>query len=117
MHVIPAITANRRWQVHHLDVKSVFLNGELKEDVYVAQPEGFTVKDKEHLALYGLRQAPRAWNTRLDRSLKQLGFTRCSQEQAMYIKGKAGPDIIVGIYVDDLIMTGDDPVAIAAFKQ
>lgn len=84
VRVILAIAANRRWQVHHLDVKSAFLNGELEEDVYVAQPEGFIVKDKEHLvlklrkALYGLRQAPRAWNMWLDRSLKQLGFTRCA---------------------------------------
>jgi hypothetical protein len=63
-------------------VKSVFLHGELKEEVYVSQPEGFKVKGKEETvlklskALYGLRQAPRAWNTLLDRSMKQLGFTK-----------------------------------------
>jgi hypothetical protein len=61
VRVILALTASRGWQVHHLDVKSTFLNGEFKEKVYVAQPEGFTMKDKEHMvfklykALYGLR--------------------------------------------------------------
>jgi hypothetical protein len=99
------------------------LNGELKEEVYVAQPEGFTVKDKEHMvfklhkALYGLRQAPCAWYSRLDRTLKQLGFMRCAQEQAVYKRGKEGDGIIVGVYVDDLIVTGEDPQAIAIFKQ
>lgn len=66
VHLILSIAANRGWQVHHLDVKLAFLHGELEEEVYVAQPEGFIVKNKEHLvlklnkALYGLRQAPRA---------------------------------------------------------
>jgi hypothetical protein len=64
VHAILALAASRRWQV--LDVKSAFLNGELEEEVYVSQPKGFTVKDKEHMvfklhkALYDLRQAPRA---------------------------------------------------------
>ena len=86
VRVILAVAANRRWQVDHLDVKSVFLNGELREELYVAQPEGYVVQGKEnfvyklHKALYGLRQAPRAWNTCLDKSLKNLGFIKCTQE-------------------------------------
>lgn len=62
--VVLALAADRRWQVHHLDVKSAFLNGELEEEVYVAQPEGFAKQGREHLvlrlnkALYELRQAP-----------------------------------------------------------
>jgi len=75
---ILAIAANRGWQVHHLDVKTTFLNGDLEEEVYVSQPEGFEVKGKEKYvlelskALYGLRQAPRAWNIKLDKILKKL---------------------------------------------
>uniref|UniRef100_A0A0A9GS79 Reverse transcriptase Ty1/copia-type domain-containing protein n=1 Tax=Arundo donax TaxID=35708 RepID=A0A0A9GS79_ARUDO len=63
-----AIVAHANWELHHLDIKSAFLNGDLHEEVYVEQPPEFTVKGKEclvyHLdkALYGLRQAPRAWN-------------------------------------------------------
>lgn len=111
------------WEVHHLDVKSVFLHGELKEEVYVSQPEGFKVKGKEETvlklskALYGLRQAPRAWNTLLDRSMKQLGFTKCAREQTVYKRGKDFTGIIVGVYVDDLIVTNADPAAISGFKQ
>ena len=71
-----------------MDVKSAFLNGELKEEVYVRQPPGFTAAGHEgkvlklKKALYGLRQAPRAWNMKLDRSLRELGFRRCASKQA-----------------------------------
>ena len=66
--------------MHHMDVKSAFLNGDLKEEVYVHQPPGFVIPGKENKvlrlrkALYGLRQAPRAWNAKLDSTLKQMGF-------------------------------------------
>ena len=65
MKLILAMAANRCWEVHHFDVKTTFMNGELEEEVYVVQPEGYAVKGKElHLyklskALYGLKQAPR----------------------------------------------------------
>lgn len=69
IRLLLALAAKEEWQVHHLDVKSTFLNGILLEEVYVTQPEGFEKKGEEQKmyrllkALYGLRQAPRAWNT------------------------------------------------------
>jgi hypothetical protein len=66
VRLLLALAAQEGWKVHHMDVKSSFLNGELKEEVYVSQPPGFTVKGQEHKvyklnkALYGLKQAPRA---------------------------------------------------------
>lgn len=80
IRVIIALAASKGWEVHHLDVKTAFLNGELREEVYVVQPEGFVVKGQEHKvyklkrALYGLRQAPRAWNIKLNQILRALGF-------------------------------------------
>jgi hypothetical protein len=65
-----------------MDVKSAFLNGDLQKEVYVAQPPGFVQEGQEskvlrlRKALYGLRQAPRAWNTKLDNTLLSLGFQR-----------------------------------------
>lgn len=84
IQVLLALAAENMWLVHHLDVKSAFLNGELQEEVYVSQPDGFVIKGNEHLvyrlnkALYGLRQAPRVWNIILDRALKEMGFRRCT---------------------------------------
>lgn len=92
VRLLLALAAKNGWQVHHLDVKSAFLNGELQETVYVTQPEGFVKKNKEHLvyrlikALYGLRQAPRAWYARLSKYLEKLGFTKCPYEHAVYTK-------------------------------
>lgn len=68
MRLLPALSAKEESKVHHLDVKSEFLNGELLEEVYVSQPEGFVKKGMEqkvnklYKASYRLRQAPRAWN-------------------------------------------------------
>ncbi|KAL9257081.1 Copia protein-like protein [Drosera capensis] len=106
-----------------MDVKSAFLKGELEEEVYVAQPEGFEVQGQKHLvyrlskALYGLKQAPRAWNILLDRSPKELGFIRCSQEQAVYTRGAGSAALIVGVYVDDLIVIGGNSREVKLFKQ
>ena len=114
VRVLLALAANAGWAVHHMDVKSAFLNGELQEEVYVQQPPGFVVAGKEHLvlrlnkALYGLKQAPRAWNTKLDTCLGKLGFTRCPSEHAVYARGTATTRLIVGVYVDDLVITGAD---------
>ena len=66
-----ALAASRGWQIHHLDVKTAFLHGDLKEEVFVSQPQGYELKGQEgkvyklRKALYGLRQAPRAWNEKL----------------------------------------------------
>jgi len=118
-----ALAANRGWEVHHLDVKTAFLNGELEEEVYVSQPEGYAVRGKERKvyklskALYGLKQAPRAWNIKLDRSLKELGFIKCFSEQAVYKRGIGKTAIILGVYVDDLIVTGSEKQEIEMFKK
>jgi len=99
------------------------LNGELEEEVYVSQPEGYVQKGKEKMvlklskALYGLRQAPRAWNIRLDKSLKKLGFKKCPSEAAVYKRGTGNNAVVLGVYVDDLIITGQNPGEIDLFKK
>nr|GEU46929.1 ribonuclease H-like domain, reverse transcriptase, RNA-dependent DNA polymerase [Tanacetum cinerariifolium] len=117
-----AIAANNKWEVHHLDVKSAFLHGDLKEEVYVTQPEGFIKRqDKGKVyrlikALYGLRQAPRAWNIKLDNTLKSLDFKKCVLEQAIYTKTSKDSTLLIGVYVDDLIITGTQKKEIDKFK-
>jgi hypothetical protein len=89
VRMLIALAAHRGWAIHHMDVKTAFLNGDLLEEVYVEQPPGFTVDGKEHMvlrlkkALYGLRQAPRAWNAKLDASLRTLGWSAaCKSTQS-----------------------------------
>lgn len=106
-----------------MDVKSAFLNGELQEIVYVTQPDGFVKEGKEHMvyrlikALYGLRQAPRAWYAKLSEYLEELGFTKCPYEYAVYTKNEGGEVLIIGVYVDDLLITGTSVEAIHEFKR
>ena len=123
VRLLLALSAQQGWDVHHLDVKSAFLNGDLQEEVYVKQPDGFVKDGQEHKvyrlskALYGLRQAPRAWNVRLDKYLVSLGFVKCPQEHAVYKRSKEDEMLIVGVYVDDLIVIGTCPAEIKKFKK
>ncbi|KAK3122095.1 hypothetical protein QOZ80_8BG0665070 [Eleusine coracana subsp. coracana] len=102
---------------------SAFLNGDLKEEVYVHQPPGFVIPGKEdkvlrlRKALYGLRQAPRAWNAKLDSTLKGMGFEQSPHEAAIYRRGNGGNALLVGVYVDDLVITGTKDAEVAAFKE
>ncbi|KAI3757868.1 hypothetical protein L6452_05411 [Arctium lappa] len=123
VRLILALAAYHEWEVHHLDVKSAFLHGELKEEVYVTQPEGFMKPGNENKvyrlvkALYGLKQAPRAWNMKLDQTLKSLDFKKCTLEQAVYTRISKNSMLLVGIYVDDLIVTGSSKEDLQKFKS
>jgi hypothetical protein len=122
VRLLLALAARTGWSVHHMDVKSAFLNGELEEDVYVMQPPGFVISGesskvlKLDKALYGLKQAPRAWNIKLDKCLSSLNFSKCPSEAGVYARGTATSRLIVGVYVDDLIITGSDEDEIKRFK-
>jgi hypothetical protein len=108
--------------VHHMDMKTTFLNGELAEEVYVQQPQVFAGEEGKVLrlrrALYGLHQASRTWYEKLDGTLRRLRFRQSEHEHAIYCRSKNGGDrLIVGVYVDDLIITGTTADEIARFKE
>ncbi|GJX16863.1 zinc finger, CCHC-type containing protein [Tanacetum coccineum] len=94
IRLLLAIAANNKWEVHHLDVKSAFLHRDLKEEV----------------------QAPRAWNIKLDNTLKSLDFKKCALMQAIYTKTSKDSTLLIGVYVDDLIITGTPKKEIDIFK-
>lgn len=89
----------------------------------MSQPDGFVDEKYSHKvykllkALYGLRQAPRAWYARLNRCLKELGFSKCPYEHAVYTKRKGNEFLIIAIYVDDLLVTGSSIENIVKFKK
>lgn len=123
VRLLIALAASEGWQVHHMDVKSAFLNGDLQEEVFVHQPPGFELHGEEHKvyrlhkALYGLHQAPRAWNQKLDTTLLTMGFMRCPSDHAIYCKGKGKQRLVVVVYVDDLVITGSSSNLITEFKK
>jgi hypothetical protein len=89
----------------------------------VHQPPEFAIPGKEgkvlrlRKALYGLRQAPRAWNAKLDSTLKGMGFEQSPHEATIYRRGNGGNGLLVGVYVDDLVITGTKDAEVAAFKE
>ncbi|GKG00184.1 retrovirus-related pol polyprotein from transposon TNT 1-94, partial [Tanacetum coccineum] len=108
--IFVAHAAHKSFPIYQMDVKLAFLNAPLKEEVYVAQPEGSVDPDhpeKVYLlrkALYGLKQAPRAWYDELSNFLMSKGFTKGTIDPTLF-KIKYGDDILlVQIYVDDIIL-------------
>jgi hypothetical protein len=106
-----------------MDVKSAFLNEALAEEVYVQQPPGFTVDGLErsvlwlHKALYGLRQASRAWNSKLDTVLRELGFLRCRSKHELYTHVMKKIRLVVGVYANDLIIMGESEKEMEVLKE
>ena len=124
IRLVLALAAQRGWTVYQLDVKSAFLHGVLNEEVFVEQPCGYEIKDNEHKvyklkkALYGLKQAPRAWYSRIESYFLKEGFEKCTHEHTLFVKTSAGGKIlIVSLYVDDLIFTGNDESMYVEFKK
>jgi hypothetical protein len=123
IRVILCLAAHIDWTVHHMDVKSSFLNGDLAEEVYGSQPPGFIKHGQEsnvlkvHKAMYGLRQAQRAWISKLDSMLNTLGFAKCRTKHGLYTRVNEKQRLIVCVYVDDLIILGKSTKVVKLFKQ
>ncbi|KAC9702930.1 hypothetical protein E3N88_45366 [Mikania micrantha] len=118
-----AYAALHKLKVFQMDVKSAFLYGKIKEEVYVCQPPG--LEDNKHpdwvykldKALYGLKQAPRAWYDTLSTFLLQNNFTRGSIDKTLFIKKVGQHKLLVQIYVDDIIFASSDPKLCADFTE
>ncbi|KAK8952132.1 hypothetical protein KSP39_PZI003057 [Platanthera zijinensis] len=114
IRIFLAYAAHKGFKVYQMDVKSAFLNGDIKEEVYVRQPPGFissTYPDhvfKLHKALYGLKQAPRAWYETLACFLLKNDFIRGRVDQTLFIRTHKSHTLLVQIYVDDIIFGSTD---------
>ena len=110
LRMLIATAVQRGLQLHQMDVTTAFLNGVLEEEILMRQPEGFVVKGLEHMvcrlkhSIYGLKQLPRCWNSVLDEYLKQFGFVKLTSDPCIYTM--ACGEMIVGVYVDDIIIAG-----------
>eukprot|EP00253_Pinus_taeda_P016220 PITA_16220 len=114
VRTVVAIVGKHKWKVYQMDVKSTFLNGVLKEEVYVAQPLGYEVEGQEdkvyrlRKALYGLKQAARAWYNRIDAYLLDNGFDKCDGEPTLYIKERNDDFSLAGYTDSDWAGSVDD---------
>ncbi|CAH9129521.1 unnamed protein product [Cuscuta epithymum] len=115
------IAAKRNWIVHQLDVNNAFLHGDLSEDVYMRIPQGF-MKDgdtrvcKLQKSLYGLRQASRNWYHKFTQALTQIGFRQSKADHSLFIFSQGPINTFALIYVDDVILAGNDSSHISTVK-
>ncbi|GJT38280.1 retrovirus-related pol polyprotein from transposon TNT 1-94 [Tanacetum coccineum] len=123
IRIFIANAASKNITIYQIDVKTIFLNDELKEEVYVCQPEGFIDPDHPtHVyrlkkALYGLKQAPRAWYDTLLRFLLDNKISKGAVDPTLFTQ-KIGKHILfVQIYVDDIIFSSTDPKARDIFSN
>ena len=111
---ILALSTQMGWRIHQMDVKTMFLNWIIEEEVYIEQLECFKIFNTEsHVCrlkrdLYGLKQSPRAWYTQIDSYFTGLGFTKSEADANLYQIMVEGKILIIFLYVDDLILTGDE---------
>nr|GFA08069.1 retrovirus-related Pol polyprotein from transposon TNT 1-94 [Tanacetum cinerariifolium] len=115
IRIFLAFAAHKNMVVHQMDVKTAFLNGTLREEVYVSQPDGFMDQDNPNYvyklkkALYRLKQAPRAWYDMLSSFLISQDFSKGSVDPTLFIRRNGNDLLLVQIYVDDIIFAASTP--------
>ena len=132
VRVLIALAAAKSWSLHQLDINNAFLQGDLDEEVYMTLPPGFHSKGECSVSssvpkvaapkvcklvksLYGLRQASRQWYTKLSATITQLGFVQSQADHSLFVQGSLFTAILV--YVDDMIITGNDLDCVASLKS
>ena len=112
--VVLSLAVSKGWYLRQLDFHNAFHNGSLAEDVYMIQPSGYINSTfpnyvcKLDKAIYGLKQTPRAWNTALTNELLRLGFLNSKSNSSLFIFRKHNSVILFLVYVDDVIVTGNN---------
>ena len=118
------ISTTRKWPLIWMDVKYVFLNGELSEEVYMKLPPGFSHPPgfphrvcRLWRALYSIKQASRAWFAKYSSTISQHGFSDSSFDTVLFLRWSDHGITILLLYVDDMIITGDDMQGIQNLKH
>lgn len=114
VRLIISLALHFTWPVHQLDVKNAFLHGLISKEIHRAQPQGFVSNQfprhvcRLNKAICGLRQAPRAWYSRLSQFLQSKEFHMSQCDNSMFIRHSIASVIIILVYVDDILVIGND---------
>ena len=114
LRIVMALVAHYDLELHQMDMKTAYLNGDLVEEVYMDQPDGFLIKGKENLvcklrkSIYGLKQVSRQWYLKFNNTITSFHFIENTVDQYVYIKVSGSKFIIFVLYVDDILLEGND---------
>ncbi|CAM8954310.1 unnamed protein product [Rhodiola kirilowii] len=122
VRVFLSVAIVRGWELHQMDVHNAFLHGDLDEEVYMRPPPGLADVPPGHVcrlqkSLYGLKQAPRNWFAKLSSALCAFGFCQSKADYSLFSYKKQEVILHVLVYVDDLIVAGNNSTSIARFKS
>ena len=123
IRMLIAIASLYNLEIHQMDVKTAFLNGDLDEEIYMEQPEGFVVPGQEKKvcklvkSLYGLKQAPKQWHEKFDNVMMSNGFKINECDKCVYVKNLENDYVIVCLYVDDMLIIGSNFKMINSTKK
>jgi hypothetical protein len=123
IRVLLSLAASHGLLVHQMGIKTAILNGELEEEIYMDQPEGFVGKGQEGMvcklvkSLYGLKQASKQWHDKFDRTLTSVGFVTNKADKCVYYRYGGGEGVILCLYVDDILIFGTSLELIKEVKR
>ena len=110
-------------ELHQMDVSNAFLNGKMKEDIYMSQPEGYIQEGNENMvcklnrSIYGVKQASRCWYDTLDNFLKEAKYKQCTADLCIYLKRVGGQYTYIAVYVDDILIASNSIVMLQDEKK
>lgn len=113
VRLLLAIASSQNWFIHQLDVHNAFLHGNLNEEVYMQLPPGITSNNPNHVcrllkSIYGLKQSSRQWFSKLSSALISKGYIQSSSDHSLFIKADTSSFIAILIYVDDILIAGNN---------
>ncbi|KAL4574342.1 hypothetical protein LXL04_021171 [Taraxacum kok-saghyz] len=122
IRIILTLDVHNNWNLYQFDINNAFLYGELEEDVYMTLRQRYHDRGDKRVckllkSLYGLKQAPRKWNEKLCSSLFSFGFKQSINDYSMFVMEVNNKIVVLLVYVDDIILTGNDDVEISKVKE
>ena len=118
-----SLVATYHWDLHELDIKNVFLHGDLKEEVYMEQPPGCVAQGEIrkvchlHKSLFGLKQSPRAWFGKFSQTIEEFGMQKSKSDYSVFYRNSSSSIILLVMYTDDIVITGSECKGISSLKS